>query len=73
MTSKTLELAISRLAMLPEAAQEEIGRELMEHVDKRQRLLEDIDTGIRSLEAGLGRELDIEDVIKRARERHGRG
>jgi hypothetical protein len=73
MTSKTLELAISRLAMLPEAAQEEIGRELMEHVDKRQRLLEDIDTGIRSLEAGLGRELDIDDVIKRARERHGRG
>lgn len=69
---KVLEMAIAEVADLPEAAQEKIGRELLAYAEKLRRLRADIDQGIRSLDAGLGRELDIEDVIRRARERHAK-
>ena len=69
---KTLELAFSKVAALPEAAQEQIGRELLDRVDALKRLQAEVEIGIRQLYAGEGRPLDIEDVIKQAREAHAR-
>jgi hypothetical protein len=69
---KTLELAFSKVAALPEAAQEQIGRELLDRVDALKRLQAEVEIGIRELDAGEGRPLDIEDVIKQAREAHAR-
>jgi len=70
---KTLELAISKAAKLPEAAQEQLGRELLERIHTLAELRAEIDIGIRELDAGKGEELDIEDVIRQAREEHGKG
>ena len=70
---KTLELAISKAAKLPEAAQEQLGRELLERIHTLAELRAEIDVGIRELDAGRGEELDIEDVIRQAREEHGKG
>ncbi len=70
---KTLELALAEVAGLPEAAQEQIGQELLAHVTKLRALRGDLEAGIASLDAGGGRNLDIEDVLARARKRHGEG
>jgi hypothetical protein len=67
---KTLELAITKAATLPEAAQEQLGRELLERIDALAELRSEIEIGLRELDAGLGEELDIEDVIRQARDEH---
>jgi len=72
MTPKVLEDAIAEVVSLPEADQAKIGEELLAHVEKLRRLRTDIDQGIRSLDAGKGKKLDIEEVIRRVRDRHGR-
>jgi hypothetical protein len=70
--TKMLERALAEAATLPEAAQDRIGRELLAHIEKLRRLRADIDTGLNSLDAGAGRELDIEEVIRRARDESGK-
>jgi hypothetical protein len=70
---KTLELAMTKAAALPEAAQEQLGRELLERIDTLAKLCSEIEAGARELDAGLGEELDIEDIIKQARDEHSRG
>jgi hypothetical protein len=67
---KTLELALSTAASLPEAAQEQLGRELLERIESLAGLRAEIDIGIRELDAGLGEELDIDDLIRQARAEH---
>jgi hypothetical protein len=67
---KTLELAISKVSQLPEAAQEQIGRELLDRVEALKRLQAEVEIGLRELDAGEGRPLDIEDVIQEARARY---
>jgi len=67
---KTLELAIAKAASLPDAAQEQLGRELLERIETLAELRADVEIGIRELDAGLGDELDIEDVIRQARAEH---
>ncbi len=69
---KTLELAIKKAASLPEAAQEQLGRELLERIDTLDELRTEIEIGIRELDAGMGEELDIEDVLRQARDEHAR-
>jgi hypothetical protein len=69
---KTLERAIAEVVSLPEDSQERIGRELLAHVEKLRTLRADIEKGIRSLDAGCGKKIDIEDVIKRARRRNAK-
>lgn len=69
---KTLELAISKAASLPEAAQEQLGRELLERIETLAQLRAEIEIGIRELDAGLGEELDIEEVIRQVRDEHGK-
>lgn len=69
---KVLEEAVAKVAALPETDQERIGRELLEHVEKLRALGADLQAGIDSLDAGRGKELDIGDVIKRARARYAK-
>jgi hypothetical protein len=69
---KTLEIAISKVAALPEAAQEQLGRELLERIETLEQLRSEIEVGIRELDAGLGGELDIDDVLRQAHEEHAK-
>ena len=70
---KTLEQAIAEVTNLPDADQEQIGRKLLSHVEKLRQLRADIDQGIRSLDAGDGRPLDVEEFLRQANAKHGRG
>jgi hypothetical protein len=69
---KMLELAMSKAASLPEAAQEQLGRELLERIDALFELRAEIEIGLRELDAGLGEELDVEALIREAREEYAR-
>ena len=69
---KTLELAISKAASLSEAAQEQLGRELLERIDELAELRAAIEVGLRELDAGLGEDLDVELLIREAHEEHAR-
>ena len=68
---KTLEQAIAQLSRLPDADQEQIGRELLSHVERLNALRAEIDKGVHSLDAGEGRALDIEDLLRRKNSAHG--
>jgi hypothetical protein len=70
--AKVLKDALDEVATLPEADQETIGRGLLSHVEKLRQLRVEIDKGVRSLDAGEGKELDIEEFIQQANQRHGR-
>ena len=69
---KTLQKAIAEVAALPDADQEEIGRKLLSHVEKLRELRADIDAGIRSLDEGKERPVDIEKFIEKMKRDHGR-
>ncbi len=69
---KTLELAIMKASSLTEAAQEHLGRELLERIETLEQLRAEIELGIQELDAGLGEEPDIDDVIRQAREEHAK-
>ncbi len=69
---KTLEIAISKISALPEAAQEQLARELLDRVEALSQLRAEIEIGIQELDAGLGQELDVEEVIRQAREEHAK-
>jgi hypothetical protein len=73
MKAKTLELAVRKAEMFPEAAQEQLGRELLERIDSLDRLRAEVEIGLRELAAGLGKELDIEEIIRAGRADHARG
>ncbi|WP_246668780.1 hypothetical protein [Bradyrhizobium sp. UNPF46] len=62
---------MSKASALPEAAQEKIGRDVLESVETLARLRAEAEIGIRELDAGLGGELHMEDVIKQARQEYG--
>jgi hypothetical protein len=69
---KTFELAISKAADLSEAAQEFLGSELLERIDALVELRREIEVGLRELDAGLGEDLDVELLIREARDEHAR-
>jgi hypothetical protein len=69
---KTLELAMNKAASLPEAAQEQLGRELLERIYALAELRAEIEVGLRELDAGLRENLDIEDLIQEARNEYTR-
>ena len=64
---KTLEMAIAKAAVLSEAAQEQLGRELLARIDTLAKLRAEIEIGIGELDAGEGEPLDVEDIIREAR------
>ena len=68
---KSLELAIAEVANLPDADQEQIGRRLLLHVENLRRLRAEIDKGIRSLDQGEGKPLDVEEFLREKNERYG--
>jgi hypothetical protein len=68
---KVLEQAIAVLSRLPDSDQEQIGHRLLSHVEKLRQLRAEIDKGIRSLDAGEGRPLDIDDFLQQQNRRHG--
>jgi hypothetical protein len=69
---RTLETAIAEVSNLPDADQEQIGRRLLSHVEKLRHLRAEIDNGIRSLDAGEGKPLDIEEFLREKNRRDGR-
>ncbi|HEY5047428.1 MAG TPA: hypothetical protein VII49_05360 [Rhizomicrobium sp.] len=69
---KTLERAIAEVTSLPVSDQEQIGQKLLSHVEKLRRLRSELDKGVRSLDAGEGQELNVEQFLAEARTRHGR-
>ena len=68
--TKTIQLAMEKAATLPEAAQERIGRDVLEHIESLAELRAELEVGIKQLDAGLGEELDMDEVIARARRAH---
>jgi hypothetical protein len=68
---RTLELAIKKVSGLPEAAQEQLGRELLERVDTLEQLRVKVQEGIAELDSGLGEELDVEALIREIHSDHG--
>jgi hypothetical protein len=66
----TLELAITKAAGLPEAAQEQLGREKLERIEALAELRAEIEIGLRELDAGLGEELDINDILRQVHDEH---
>ena len=68
---KALQLAMMRAAALPEAAQEELGRELLERIAWFNELRAAVEVGVNELDAGLGEELDIEELISEFNEENG--
>jgi hypothetical protein len=66
---RTLEQAIAQLSQLPEADQEQIGRKLLSHVEKLNALRVEIDKGLHSLDAGEGRTMNIEDLLRKKNSR----
>jgi hypothetical protein len=70
---KILERALAEVAALPEAAQEEIGRGLLAHVESLRKLKANLDQAARELDAGEGKELDLEEFIMRMHRQHGKG
>jgi len=69
--TKVMKEAMDEIAALPESDQEAIGRQLLTHVEKLRRLRADIDRAEQSLDAGRGRELDIDKFVAEARDRRG--
>ncbi len=61
---RPLEQAIAEVQRLSAEDQEQIGRTLLSHVEKLRALRTEIDKGIRSLDAGQGKESSIDDFIR---------
>ena len=70
MTSKTLKLAMDKAAELPRQAQEEIARDVLEHVNVIERLRAALKVGIDQLDVGLGEPLDISTLLREARRQY---
>ena len=68
--NKLLEQAFAAAAHLPEAEQDRLGQDLLAYLEKLRELRGEIDQGLRSLDEGAGRELDVDAVIARARRKH---
>jgi hypothetical protein len=71
MTS-TLELAIEKAPQLPEAAQDLLGREMLERIQVVIALRAELQVGLDELDAGLGEELDVAELISELNEEHAR-
>ncbi|NNM73078.1 hypothetical protein [Enterovirga aerilata] len=59
--TKTLDTTLAAVAELPVEAQDQIGRELLQHVNRLHRLHGELGEGLRSLDAGEGDSRDVED------------
>jgi hypothetical protein len=62
MQSETLQLAIHKAQNLPEAAQEELGRDVLLRIQELEELRAKIRVGVAELEAGNGGPLDMRTI-----------
>ena len=69
---KTLELAISKVAALPEAAQEALGKDLLERIEALAALRAEIDAGLADLDAGRSREIDFDSFLRELHEEYAK-
>jgi len=53
---------LTKIAALPEAAQERIARDLLDRIDALSNLRAEIDIGLKELDEGLGSPLDLEAI-----------
>ena len=67
--TEILKEALEEVSMLPEKDQENIGRGLLSHIEKLQKLRIEIDAGLNSGEA---KEFDIEAFIQKKAQHGGR-
>jgi hypothetical protein len=58
---------LQRVSALPEATQQSIAEELIAHVETVEHLRAELQKGIDSLDHDLGREIEIEQLIRAAR------
>jgi hypothetical protein len=70
MMTKALELAMAKASQLPEPAQEALGREMLERIEALATLRAELQVGIDQLDAGLGEELDLEEMLRELHEEH---
>ena len=68
--TKALELAMAKASQLPEPAQEALGREMLERIEALATLRAELQVGIDQLDAGLGEELDLEEMLRELHEEH---
>ena len=54
---------MAKAATLPEAAQEQLGREMLGRIERLNELRTAIEVGVRQLDAGMGEALDMEELI----------
>ena len=67
MQSETLQLAIHKAQNLPEAAQEELGRDVLLRIKELEELRAKIRVGVTELDAGKGGPLDMRQIKTEAR------
>ena len=70
MQSETLQLAISKAQNLPEAAQEELGRDVLLRISELEELRAKIRIGVAELDAGRGGPLDMRKIKAEARRQY---
>lgn len=69
--TRVVEKAIREMASLPENDQERISRGVLSHIEKLRRLRSELEKGVKSLDAGEGRELDMEEFLRSMRKKYG--
>ena len=70
MQSKTLQLAINKAQNLPEAAQEELGRDVLLRIKELEELRAKIRVGVAELDVGKGGPLDMRQIKTEARRQY---
>ena len=70
MQSETLQLAISKAQNLPEAAQEELGRDVLLRIKELEELRAKIRIGVEDLDAGKSSPLDMRQIKAEARRQY---
>ena len=68
--TRVLREAIAKVEALPEAEQDRIARELIDYLDKLTALRAEVEIGIKRLDAGESRELDINAFLREMHEKH---
>jgi hypothetical protein len=71
MHSETLQLAMSKAQNLPEAAQEELGRDVLLRIKELEELRAKIRVCVAELDAGKGGLLDMRQIKAEARRQYG--
>jgi hypothetical protein len=65
--TKILRDAIAKVETLPQPVQDRIAQELSDYVDKLNALRADLQSGIHQLDAGEGKEIDFDGLMRKAR------